>query len=63
MLDESFLTPGLSVEALWLKVSMFYTIIQMFGQLKGRDSLLILVTRIWLFDLYPKLQEKKLSKT
>lgn len=43
-------------------MSMFYAVIQMYGQLKVRDSLLILVTGIWLFDLHPKLQEKKLSK-
>ena len=43
-------------------MSMFYAVIQMYGQLKVRDSLLILVTGIWLFDLHPKLQEKELSK-
>lgn len=65
MLDESFLIPELSVEALWLTVSRFCTISQMFGQLKDGDSLLILVTGIWQFDLHPKLQKKKkeLSQT
>lgn len=63
MLDESFLISGLSAEALWLSVSRFCTISQMFGQLKDGDSLLLLVTPIWQFDLHPKLQEKELSKT
>lgn len=58
MWDESFLIPGLSDEALWLSVSRFYTISQVFGQLKDGDSLLVLVTGIWQFDLHLKLQEK-----
>ena len=54
MLDGSFLITRLSAEALWLSVSMFYAICQMFGQLKDSGSPLILVTGIWQ-DLHPKL--------
>lgn len=55
MLDGSFLIARLSAEGLWLSVSMFDAISQMFGQLEDRDGPLILVTGVWQFDLHPKL--------
>lgn len=63
MLDERFLIPGLCAEALWLSVSRFYAISQMFGQLRDGDRLPVVVSGTWQFDLHLKLQEKELSKT
>lgn len=48
--------------ASWLSVSMFYTIRQMFGQLRDGASPRILVSGIWQCDHCLKLQEKILAK-
>lgn len=55
MLDGSFLIMRLSAKALWLSVSMFDAISQMFGQLEDRDGPLTLVTGVRQLDLHPKL--------